>query len=127
MKEKARRHKEIQKQKRNKQRRIREELAARVVSSSDEEIDSTDAEVEEIWEVGRRSGLDSRDEDRAKKYLTSKTAEVEVKATGRDPECSRNTGRNKELGDQQETMGVLKTFTVVVAKYDFNKGAFENK
>ncbi|MED6210872.1 hypothetical protein PIB30_068228 [Stylosanthes scabra] len=49
IKEKARKHKEARKQKRNKQRKVREEADAVKWSSSEDEIESTEEETEEIW------------------------------------------------------------------------------
>ncbi|MED6138935.1 hypothetical protein PIB30_079208 [Stylosanthes scabra] len=57
LKERARQCKETRKQKKSKLQRITEELEAAQSSSSEEEIEDTDQEVEEIWDTGRRLGL----------------------------------------------------------------------
>ncbi|MED6114340.1 hypothetical protein PIB30_079315 [Stylosanthes scabra] len=97
LKEKERRHKEARKQKRGKQRIVREEREAGYPSSTEDKIEDIELKTDKTWGIGRVTGLATNLEDRARKYLKEKTEDV-VK---QDPRESKKKGRpRKQKGSQ---------------------------
>ncbi|MED6136068.1 hypothetical protein PIB30_052485 [Stylosanthes scabra] len=99
LKENARKQKEARKRRTLKQRKLREIASEGKWSSSEEEIEDSDVEANEIWGMGMRTGLVTDKEDRAKNYLSSKLKEVTECSSRRYKQTEGRDGKKlKEPG-----------------------------
>ncbi|MED6219589.1 hypothetical protein PIB30_037123 [Stylosanthes scabra] len=105
LKENARKQKEARKRRTLKQRKLREIASEGKWLSSEEEIEDSDVEANEIWGVGMRTGLVTDKEDRTKNYLSSKIKEVTECNSRRYKQTEGRDGKKlKEVGVLNHTL-----------------------
>ncbi|MED6135427.1 hypothetical protein PIB30_046398 [Stylosanthes scabra] len=76
IKENARRQKDVNRGNRHTREAIREEKELGLWQHQDDEIETSDDEVDGIWNIGTRLGLGANTNDLAKKYLKSKEEDI---------------------------------------------------
>ncbi|MED6192283.1 hypothetical protein PIB30_008808 [Stylosanthes scabra] len=102
LKEKARKKKEVHRQKRHKLRKIREEEKEENWPMYEDDIEISEDDIEEIWRVGVKTGLGTDSEERAKKYLISKSKETnDNRKEGRKRRARSRKRYSSEVGVSQ--------------------------
>ncbi|MED6191981.1 hypothetical protein PIB30_005799 [Stylosanthes scabra] len=109
IKEKERRQKEAHKNKKNKIKEIREEREiGGEWSSEEEDIESSEDEIEATLWVGTRVSIETVAEDKARKYLKSKEVEVNNQESARKRKTSRCSKRKKGENSREKKGSKIK-------------------